>query len=113
MAKYYIDIPIGASFGHMITMNRKSYDSLDEQTRSILDGLGHEYAMRYTVDLDIIGKQVTEGWKKKGVTVIHLPKEQFAKIVDFPAVKAVRAKWIEKAKAAGVPAETIASEFNF
>jgi TRAP-type C4-dicarboxylate transport system substrate-binding protein len=113
VAKYYIDIPIGASFGHMITMNRKSYDSLDEQTRAIIDGLGREYAMRYTTEIDIITKKVLAGWKKTGVTVTVLPKEQFAKIVDFPAVKAVRQKWIEKAKAAGVPAEDIASEFAF
>lgn len=113
VAKYYIDVPIGASFGHMITMNRKSYDALDEQTRSILDGLGREYAMRYTTELDILTKKIVEGWKQKGVTVIRLPKEQFAKIVDFPAVKAVREKWIAKAKAAGVPAEAIAAEFKF
>ena len=69
--------------------------------------------MRYTVEIDIITKKVLEGWKTKGVTVTVLPKEQFAKINDFPAVKAVRAKWIEKAKAAGVPAEAIASEFSF
>jgi TRAP-type C4-dicarboxylate transport system substrate-binding protein len=113
VAKHYIEIPIGASFGHMITMNRKTYEGLDEQTRSILDGLGREYAMRYTTDLDILTKQIYEGWKKKGVTVSRLPKEQFAKVLDFPAVKAVRQKWIEKAKAAGVPAEEIAAEFNF
>lgn len=113
VAKYYIDIPIGASFGHMITMNRKSYDSLDEATRSILDGLGREYAMRYTTDLDILTKKIYAGWKTKGVSIIRLPKEQFANIKDFPAVKAVREKWLAKAKAAGVPAEEIASAFNF
>jgi TRAP-type C4-dicarboxylate transport system substrate-binding protein len=113
VAKYYIEVPIGASFGHMITMNRKSYEALDPPTRAILDGLGREYAMRYTVDLDVLTKEILEGWKKKGVTVIRLPKEQFAKIIDFSAVKAVREKWIEKAKAAGVPAEAIAAEFNF
>ena len=48
VAKYYIDVPIGASFGHMITMNLNSYKKLDEQTRAIIDGLGREYAMRYT-----------------------------------------------------------------
>ena len=50
VAKYYIEVPIGASFGHMITMNLNSYKKLDDQTRSILDGLGREYAMRYTTD---------------------------------------------------------------
>jgi TRAP-type C4-dicarboxylate transport system substrate-binding protein len=113
VAKYYIEVPIGASFGHLIAMNLNSYKKLDEQTRSILDGLGREYAMRYTTDLDILTKKIREGWKKKGVTVIHLPKEQFARVIDFPAVQAVRKKWIEKAKAAGVPAEEIADEFKF
>jgi TRAP-type C4-dicarboxylate transport system substrate-binding protein len=113
VAKYYIDIPIGASFGHLIAMNLASYKKLDDATRSILDGLGEEYAMRYTTDLDILTKKIVAGWKQKGVTVIHLPKEQFAHVLDFPAVKAVREKWIEKAKAAGVPAEEIADEFKF
>jgi TRAP-type transport system periplasmic protein len=113
VAKYYIEIPIGASFGHMITMNLKSYNALDPQTKAIIDGLGEEYAMHYTVDLDVLTKKIYADWKKKGVTVTRLPKEQFAKVLDFPAVKAVRQKWIEKAKAAGVPAEEIAKDFDF
>lgn len=102
VAKYYVDVPLGASFGHLIAMNLNSYKKLDEQTRSILDGLGREYAMRYTTELDIIGKKVRQGWKKKGVTVIKLPKDSFTKLVSFPAVQAVRKKWTEKAKAAGL-----------
>lgn len=113
VAKYYIDIPIGASFGHMITMNRKSYDGLDEQTRAIIDGLGREYAIRYAVDLEVLTAKIYADWKKKGVTVTHLPKEQFAKVIDFPAVKAVRQKWVDKAKAVGVPTEDIVEGFNF
>lgn len=113
VAKYYIDVPIGASFGHLIAMNLDSYKKLDDQTRAILDGLGQEYAMRYATDLSILTKKILEDWKKKGVTVTQLPKEQFAKVLDFPAVKAVREKWIAKAKAAGVPAEEIAEGFKF
>ena len=73
VAKYYVDVPIGASFGHMITMNLKSYNALDPQTKAILDGLGREYAMRYTVTLDELTQKILAGWKKKGVTVTHLP----------------------------------------
>lgn len=112
VAKYFIDMPIGASFGHIITMNLKVYNGLDPQVRAVLDGLGREYPMRYTVDIDVITKKILKGWKDKGVTVIHLPKEQFAKIGDFPAVSAVRAKWLEKAKAAGVPAGEIAEDIT-
>jgi len=105
VAKYYIDVPIGASFGHLIAMNLNSYKKLDDQTRAVLDGLGREYAMRYTVDLDVLTKKILAGWKQKGVTVIHMPKNAFDKVIDFPAVKAVREKWIEKAKAAGLTAD--------
>jgi TRAP-type C4-dicarboxylate transport system substrate-binding protein len=113
VAKYFIDVPIGASFGHMITMNRKTYDSMDPQTRAILEGLGREYTVRYAVEMNIQNDKIVQGWKKKGVEVIHLPKEEFAKLVDFPAVKAVREKWIARAKALGVPADKIVEELSF
>jgi TRAP-type C4-dicarboxylate transport system substrate-binding protein len=113
VAKYFINVPIGASFGHMITMNRKSYDKLDPQTRAILDGLGREYTVKYAVEMEILTDQIVQGWKKKGVTIINLPKAEFAKVVDFPAVKAVREKWIKRAKELGVPAEKIAEELTF
>ena len=102
VAKYYIDLPIGASFGHMITMNLKSYNALDPQTKSIIDGLGREYAMRYTVTLDVLTQKILDGWKKKGVTVTHLPADSLRAAAKDPGVQAVRQKWIAKAKAAGL-----------
>jgi len=113
VAKYFINVPIGASFGHMITMNRKSYEKLDTQTRAILEGLAREYTIKYAVQMEIMTDQIVQGWKKKGVTVINLPRDDFSKLVDFPAVKAVREKWIKRAKALGVPAEKIAEELTF
>jgi len=113
VAKYFINVPIGASFGHMIAMNRKSYEKLDPQTRAILEGLAREYTVKYAVQMQIMTDQIVQGWKKKGVTVITLPPDEFAKLVDFPAVKAVREKWISRAKALGVPADKIVEELSF
>jgi len=113
VAKYYVNVPLGASFGHMIAMNLKSYEKLDPQTRAIIDGLGREYGIRFAVEMQLSTDKVIEGWKKTGVTVINVSKEEFAKLADFPAVKSVRAKWIERAKALGVPAEKIVSELAF
>lgn len=113
VAKYYINVPLGASFGHMITMNLKSYEKLDTQTRAILDGLGREYVVRYSVEMATITDQVVQGWKKQGVTVINFPRDEFAKLVNLPAVKAVREKWIKRAKELGVPAEKIVEELSF
>ncbi len=113
VAKYYINVPLGASFGHMVTMNLKSYEKLDAQTRAILEGLGREYLVRYSVEMAVMTDQVVQGWKKKGVTVINFPRDEFAKLVNYPAVKAVREKWIKRAKELGVPAEKIVEELSF
>lgn len=102
VAKYYVDVPIGASFGHLIAMNLKSYNALDPQTKSILDGLGREYAMRYTVTLDELTQKILAGWKKKGVTVTHLPANALDFALKNKGVQAVRQKWMQKAKAAGL-----------
>ena len=105
VAKYYVDVPIGASFGHMIVMNLKSYNALDAQTKAIIDGLGREYAMRYTVTLDVLTQEILAGWKKKGVTVTKLPANSLDAVLKTPGVQAVRQKWVEKAKASGLTAE--------
>jgi TRAP-type transport system periplasmic protein len=104
VAKYYVDVPIGASFGHMIAMNLKSYNALDPQTKAIIDGLGREYAMRYTVTLDVLTDEILAGWKKKGVSVVHLPANSLDAAAKDPGVQAVRKKWAEKAIASGLTA---------
>jgi len=40
VAKYFINVPLGASFGHLITMNLKSYERFDPQTRACPRGAG-------------------------------------------------------------------------
>lgn len=102
VAKYYVDLPIGASFGHLIAMNLKSYNALDPQTKAILDGLGREYAMRYTVTLDELTQKILAGWKAKGVTVTKLSADSLDAALKAPGVQAVRQKWVDKAKAAGL-----------
>ena len=113
VAKYYIDISFGASFGHMITMNRKTYDEMDEVTRDIVEGLGREYSVKYAVELDIATQKVHDAWKKMGVEIVPFPKAELAKVVSDPGVKKVRAKWIERANSLGIPADAIAAELKF
>jgi len=105
VAKYYVDVPIGASFGHLVAMNLKSYNALDPQTRAIIDGLGREYAMRYTVTLDELTQEILAGWKKKGVTVTKLSADSLDAALKSADVQAVRQKWVDKAKAAGLTDE--------
>jgi len=113
VAKYFIRFPFGASFGHIITMNRKSYDAMDDNTRTVIDGLGQEYAMQYATELAIQTEKILADWKEKGVTVIDFPTSEAAELVKDPGVQEVRKTWIEKANALGLPGETIAAELQF
>jgi TRAP-type transport system periplasmic protein len=102
VAKYYVKMPFGASFGHMIAMNLNTYKSLSPQTKAVLDGLGREYAMRYAVTLDALTEKILADWKKMGVTVTQLPANSLDSVLKDPGVQAVRQKWVEKAKATGL-----------
>jgi hypothetical protein len=73
---------------------------------------GYEALQRGILDCSPIDPVLAHGWKYDE-TVINLPKDEFAKLVDFPAVKAVREKWIKRANAHGVPAGKIAEELSF
>lgn len=113
VAKYFIKFPFGASFGHIITMNRKKYDSLDDETKAVLEGLGREHVMRYSVELALQTEEILDGWKEKGVEVIDFPVAEAAALVDDAGVQEIRKIFIDKANAAGLPGEAIASEMKF
>ena len=113
VAKYYVKFPFGASFGHLVTMNRKSYDGMPDDVKAIVDGLGREYAMRYAVDLEVQIAAVLEEWKTSGVTVIDFPTSEAAALVEDAGVQEIRKGWIEKANAAGLPGDAIAAELKF
>lgn len=110
VAKYYIELPLGASWGHLIAMNLDSYKKLPEDARSAIDSVGKDYLTQYTDEMDKQETAVREGWKKTGVEVIPFPKEEFAAIVNKdPGIKAVQDEWIKKAKEHGLKPEDIDS----
>ncbi|MBP0616879.1 C4-dicarboxylate TRAP transporter substrate-binding protein [Jiella mangrovi] len=114
VAKYYIEMPLGASFGHLIAMNLDSYNGLDDATKAVVDKLGEDYAVEYSKLLDEDTAKVLEMWKGElGVTVMPFPRDELAKVVEDPRVQAVRKQWIDRATAEGVPAEEIVDELKF
>ncbi|MCB1741413.1 MAG: C4-dicarboxylate TRAP transporter substrate-binding protein [Gammaproteobacteria bacterium] len=113
VAKYYIDVTLGASWGHLIAMNRNSYEKLDEQTRAILEGLGREYVVEYVKVLHQLTDQILAEWKSSGIEVIPFPDEPIAKAARSEGVQSVRAEWVKKASATGVPAAEMAKFFDF
>ncbi|POF28964.1 C4-dicarboxylate TRAP transporter substrate-binding protein [Roseibium marinum] len=113
VAKYYIEIPLGASFGHLIAMNLDTYNGMDEKTRAIVDQLGKDYAKNYAGELDKTISAVRAGWPEKGVEVIQFPADELIAVIDDERIQNVRKEWIGRAEAAGVPSDEIVEELRF
>ncbi len=114
VAKYYVEVPLGASFGHLLAMNLDSYKAMDDDTRGVIDQLGKDYLVEYARVLEEDAARVRELWKGElGVEVIPFPKEDLLGALDDAGVQEVRQEWIGKADALGVPAAEIAESFDF
>ncbi|MBP1853417.1 C4-dicarboxylate TRAP transporter substrate-binding protein [Rhizobium halophytocola] len=112
VAKYYIELPLGASFGHLIGMNLDTYNNMDEATRKVVDQLNHDYSVTYNKMLEDDINAVREAWKKDGVTVIDFDKNALDDVVKSDAVQAVRQQWIKRAEAAGVEPDEIVKQLQ-
>lgn len=113
VAKYYIEIPLGASFGHLIAMNLESFNGMDAETQAVVEKLGHDYAKNYADELDKTISMVRAGWADKGVEVIQFPKEELTAVIGDERIQNVRKEWLKRATAAGVPADEVAAELQF
>ncbi|MCD1636514.1 C4-dicarboxylate TRAP transporter substrate-binding protein [Martelella mediterranea] len=114
VAKYYIEAPFGASFGHIIAMNLDSYNAMDDETRAVIDQLGHDYLLEYSRELDEDATRVRELWKGDlGVEVMEFPAGELEALVADERVQAVREEWIEKAEARDVPVDDIVEKLTF
>ncbi len=114
VAKYYMEVPFGASFGHIIAMNLDSYNAMDEETRAVVDQLGHDYLLEYSRVLAEDDARVRELWKGDlGVEVIDFPDGELEALVAADGVQAVRNEWIDKAKALDLTVDAILDKLTF
>jgi TRAP-type C4-dicarboxylate transport system substrate-binding protein len=115
VAKYFTDVPFGANYGHFVVMNLKYYNSLDAETRKVIDDLGRQNAANFVSQVDPIVAKLKAEWAKdpKGVEVIDFPQDAFKEAVKDPAIQKLRNSWIEKANAAGLPGDKIADMMAF
>ncbi len=114
IAKYYIDMPLGASFGHLLAMNLDTYEGMDPDLQAIVDRLGKDYLQEYVRVLEEDRQRVLELWDTEmGVEVVDFPDEDLTALVEDPGVQAVRQEWIDKAEAAGLQVDEIVSELQF
>ena len=105
VAKYFIDVPMGASWGHIVVMNLDKYNALPSDLKKIIDDMKKDYLTEFLRSYDKSTQDTRAAWKASGkVEVIAFPVDEFNKATLGNAkVQAVRASWITRAKAAGMP----------
>ena len=71
VAKYYIEVPLGASWGHIIAMNLPKYNALPKDIRETIDAIGQQYLIRYSIEVQKADTAVRNRWREtKKVEII-------------------------------------------
>jgi TRAP-type C4-dicarboxylate transport system substrate-binding protein len=107
VGKYFIDVPMGASWGHIIAMNTDVYDSLTPKEKEVIDGMKEDYLDELLRLFGEAETRIRKEWADTGkVEVIEFPKDEFLKAtLGNEKVQAVRNSWAGRAEAAGMPAD--------
>ncbi len=105
VAGYYIDLPMGASWGHLLVMNAGRYAALAEPEKAVIDGMKRDHLDELLRLFAEVETEIRARWAAEGsVEVIAFPAEDFlVTALGDPKVQAVRASWRERAVAAGMP----------
>lgn len=117
VAKYFVDVPMGASWGHIIVMNTDKYASLTDEQKKVIDSLQGDHLTELLKLFRAKEDELKAKWAADGsVEIIPFPAEEFLKVtLESPQVQAVRNSWKDRAIAAGMPAadaERVVSEIS-
>jgi TRAP-type C4-dicarboxylate transport system substrate-binding protein len=106
VAKYFIDVPMGASWGHIIVMNTSKYASLSADQKKVIDSLQGDHLKEMLHLFRAKETELKAKWASTGsVEVIKFPADEFLKVtLGSQKVQAVRNSWKARAIAAGMPA---------
>ena len=117
VAKYFIDVPMGASWGHLVIMNIDKYNALPADLKEIMDDMKKDYLAEFLRSYDKATADTLESWKKSGkVEIIKINADDFNKATLGNAkVQSVRNSWIDRAMKAGMPeasAKKVVNDIN-
>lgn len=110
VGSYFIDVPMGASWGHILVMNTDVYAALSDEHRAVIDSVREDHLTELLRLFRDIEGQIVDRWTETGqVEIITIDPDAFLDAtLNNPQVQAVRASWAERAEAAGMPAEDAA-----
>jgi TRAP-type C4-dicarboxylate transport system substrate-binding protein len=106
VAKYFVDVPMGASWGHIIIMNINKYNSLTDSQKKVIDSLQKDHLDELLRLFRAKEEELKAKWAKEGTVEIisSIPPQEFLKAtLGNEKVQAVRASWKDRAVAAGMP----------
>jgi TRAP-type C4-dicarboxylate transport system substrate-binding protein len=117
VAHYFVDVPMGASWGHIIVMNLDKYNALPDDQKKLLEELKYEHLTELLRLFRAEEEKLRAKWKADGsIEVIQFPAEEFLKAtMENPGVQTVRNSWKNRAVAAGMPeadAQRVVDEIN-
>ncbi|MEE9420868.1 MAG: TRAP transporter substrate-binding protein [Desulfatiglandaceae bacterium] len=94
-----------------VVMNMDKWNSLPKDVQKVFDELGTQQSVWTGVYMDNhVKKAMRWSKRKQGVKVFRLSKKQQAKW--YKLLEPITAKWIEKNKAKGLPAEAIVQDIK-
>lgn len=108
VAKYFIDVPMGASWGHIIIMNLDKYNSLTDEQKKVIDSLQQDHLDELLRLFQEREEELKAKWAADGSVEIitSIPPEEFLKAtLGNDKVQAVRASWKDRAVAAGLSSQ--------
>src|SRR5690606_38459897 len=108
VAKYFIDVPMGASWGHIIIMNIDKYNALSDEQKKVIDSLQNDHLVEMLRLFRQREDELKAQWAAEGTVEIidSIPAQEFLDMtLGNEKVQAVRASWKERAVAAGMPPE--------
>lgn len=104
VAKYFIEVPLGASWGHIITMNLDRYNALSDKNKAIFEDLKGDHLNKMLELFEAKEAELKARWAADGsVEIVHFPADEFLKVtLEYPLVQSVRNSWKGRAMAAGL-----------
>jgi TRAP-type C4-dicarboxylate transport system substrate-binding protein len=117
VAHYFIDVPMGASWGHIIAMNADKYNALSDEHKKLLETLKYDHLKELLRLFRAKEAELKTKWAaNKSVEIISFPPEVFLKAtLENPGVQKVRNSWKQRAVAAGMKpeeADRVVKEIN-
>lgn len=115
VAKFYVELPLGATWGHLVTVNLDKFNKLPKDLQDVLVQVGQEYLVQYTTEMDKQEQAIRKRWTdSKKVEIVPFPKADFVSVVSKdPAIKAVQDEWVKKASGTGLDTAAIVKSLSF